>query len=62
MKDKNVKAGMKVQLKTDFGVFGDAGDVCEVLWRDFDLSHRLKNLRTGREFYRSANGYRKVKE
>lgn len=62
MKDKNVKVGMKVQIKTDFTPFAKAGDICEVLRRDSDLSHRLKNLRTGQEFYRSAHGYRKVKE
>lgn len=61
MKDENVKAGMEVQIKTDFGVFADAGDICEVLGRESDLSHRLRNLRTGKEFYRSAHGYRKVK-
>lgn len=62
MKDKNVKAGMKVQIKTDFWEFANAGDICEVLCRHADLSHHLKNLRTGQEFFRSSHGYRKVKE
>ena len=62
MKDKNVKAGMKVQIKEDFWEFADAGDICEVLHRDDSGSHLLKNLRTGQEFHRSAYAYRKVKE
>lgn len=63
MKDKNVKVGMQVQIKEDFWSYANAGDICEVLQRcEYDLIHLLKNLRTGREFYRSACGYRKVKE
>lgn len=60
MKNRNVRKGMLVQLKDDFDVFANAGDICEVILLETDGSHLLLNKRTGVEFYRSACAYRKA--
>lgn len=60
MKNQNVRVGMLVQLKDDFSVYANAGDICKVLCLEWDGSHRLLNKRTGVEFYRSACAYRKA--
>lgn len=60
MKNQNVRVGMLVQLKDDFGTYAKAGDICEVLRLDSYGSHLLLNKRTGVEFHRSACAYRKA--
>ena len=47
MKNQNVRVGMLVQLKDDFGTYAKAQDVCEVLRFECDGSHLLLNKRTG---------------
>ena len=60
MKLENVKVGMLVQMKDDFDVFAEAGDICEVLRLESDNIHLLLNKRTGVEFFRNAFAYRKA--
>ena len=60
MKNQNVRKGMLVQLKADFGEYANAGDICEVIILETDGSHLLLNKRTGVEFYRSAFAYHKA--
>ena len=60
MKNKDVREGMLVQLKDDFGEYANAGDICEVILFETDGSHLLLNKRTGIEFYRNSSAYRKA--
>lgn len=60
MKNQNVHRGMLVQLKDDFCVYANAGDICEVIRLESDGAHLLLNNRTGVEFYRSSYAYRKA--
>lgn len=60
MKNKNVRKGMLVQLKNDFGGYAKAGDVCEVIRLEPDSAHLLLNKRTWVEFYRHPSAYRKA--
>lgn len=62
MNNQNVRVGMLVQMKDDFDVYAEAGDICEVLRLESDGSHLLINKRTLGKFYRSAYAYRKAPE
>lgn len=60
MKNQNVRVGILVQLKDDFCMYANAGDICEVIRLESDGAHLLLNNRTGVEFYRSSYAYRKA--
>lgn len=60
MKNHNVRVGILVQLKDDFCMYANAGDICEVIRLESDGAHLLLNNRTSVEFYRSSYAYRKA--